>query len=264
MVVTVSGCFEETEITTSTISTIIPSPSTSTTTTTPSSTTTTFTITVATSLAFPEITVPMPKIPYTAEELKSITNITFIFENEDAKISDNILRGIFDKINPLIRTFTGEKYVDFSPNLNIVGTSDKKFNWTFTGKGYVDEINYDDYTLEGSRDIGWTQIIIGLTRTTIKREGVSQAYKNLTLDIIKQKSEVLDECPKIGSVKWNPEKSGYTLNEAWLPCAIECPSSLIIVNLNNLSVEETECEIGQKSLELVELFQDTEYYGGGL
>lgn len=208
---------------------------------------------------------PTPKTPYIVEELESITNITSTFKDEDAELSDKILRDMFDKINPLVQSFTGEKYVNFNPRLDIAGASEKEFNWNFIGRGYVDERNYDDYNIRGTRALSWIDFIVRLTRTTIKREGVPEEYKNRTLEIIKRKSKVLDECPRIGfpiigSVKWNPEKQGYTLSGAGFPSMGEGSYSLILVNLRNASLTETECTTKEKPIEISKLFEDTKRY----
>ena len=160
--------------------------------------------------------IPEPGSPYTPSDLKAITRV-HVKGLEDLELPENAISLVLENIAPLIKTFTGEKYVKFEPILTFsAGRS------AFPREGFIREFHFEG---DGYVDLNSTQadyysitIFFWDWGNQIEQvyfypnwEGVPEQYRSMAMEIALENSEVQEvrrEAPYVG-YSWNPEKYAH-------------------------------------------------------
>ncbi len=174
-----------------------------------------------------KIEVPLSGAPYSYHELSSITirfPMKIVRGEELSKISDAVL----EKIAPEIKTFTGEKYVEFEPQLSLEKEDEEKAEFVFKGVGYVDGINFDEYEIYVYYDKGTGKG--EFDQKSFGWWGVPTKYKIIAEEIARKEKGLDKKNWPLNFLVWNPDQHVHII--------MRFRTETIIVNLENMGVVE--------------------------
>lgn len=150
--------------------------------------------------------VPVSGAPYDYNELSSVTTRFPMMVVRNATMSE-ISDVVLEKVALEIKTFTGEKYVKFEPTLKLEGEDERYVDFVFSGVGYVNAVNFDEYEFymyydkeTGKADYDQTRFV---------KSGIPTKFKIIAEEIARKEKGIYGEEWPLNYQVWDEENNGY-------------------------------------------------------